>query len=175
MSVETEAKLKVDSLAPVELRLAELGAEFVAEQLQTDSLFDDDTETLTRSDRCLRIRRQVANDLKRCILGYKGGRQESSFKKRQEIETEVEDADSLVTLLSELGYKEKLVVEKRRRLWRLAGCEVALDELPALGTFVEIEGPDERVIADVQAKLNLVKLPHVAKSYAQMIMEERGL
>lgn len=175
MSIETEAKLKVESLREVELRLAELGAEFVAEQVQTDSLFDDDRETLTGTDRCLRIRRQVSGDDERCILGYKGGKQESNFKKRQEIETEVKDADSLAKLFSELGYKKKIVVEKRRRLWRLDACEVALDDLPVLGTFVEIEGPDEKIIASVQAKLKLAKLPHVAKSYAQMIMEERWI
>jgi adenylate cyclase class 2 len=174
MWIETEAKLKVDSLAPVELRLTELGARFVAEQLQTDSLFDDDRETLTATDRCLRIRRQVAGGHERCFLGYKGSKQESNFKKRREIETEVKGADSLVKLLSELGYEKKLVVEKRRRLWRLGGCDVALDELPTLGSFVEIEGPDDERIAQVQTKLKLTELPHVAKSYAQMIMEERG-
>ena len=175
MSVETEAKLKVDSLQDVELKLAQLGAEFVAEQAQTDSLFDDDTGTLTGTDRCLRIRRQVADNHKRCILGYKGGKQKSNFKKRKEIETEVKDADSLVSLLSELGYEEKLIVEKRRRLWRLDACEAALDDLPALGTFVEIEGPDEKIIAGVQAKLELTNLPHITMSYAQMILEERGV
>lgn len=174
MCTETEAKLKVDSLREVELRLTELGAEFVAEQLQTDSLFDDDRKTLTATDRCLRIRRQVADGREQCFLGYKGGKEESNFKKRREIETEVKDADALVKLLSELGYEAKLVVEKRRRLWRLCGCEVALDELPALGSFVEIEGPDDKRITDMQVKLKLGKLPHAAKSYAQMIMEERG-
>lgn len=175
MCVETEAKLKVDSLEDVERRLAELGAEFVAEQVQSDSLFDDDTATLTGSDRCLRIRRQVADERERCILGYKGAKRASNLKKRQEIETEVKDADALVKLLLELGYKEKLLVRKRRRLWRIGDCEVALDDLPALGTFVEIEGPDESIIADVQAKLKLTKLPAIAKSYAQMIMEERAI
>ena len=174
MCVEIEAKLKVGALAPVELRLTELGAEFVAEQSQNDSLFDDDREALTASDRCLRIRREVTGGQERCILGYKGGKEESNFKKRQEIETEVKDADSLVKLLSALGYEEKLVLKKRRRLWRLGGCEVALDELPTLGSFVEIEGPDDGRIADVQARLKLEELPPIRKSYAQMIMEGRG-
>lgn len=174
MCVEIEAKLKVDSLVEIEQRLTELGAEFVAEQLQTDSLLDDDRETLSATDRCLRIRRQTVDDHKRCFLGYKGGTEAGNFKKKQEIETEVKDAESLARLLAALGYEEKLIVEKRRRLWRLGGCEVALDELPTLGEFVEIEGPDDETIADVQARLELSRLPHVAKSYAEMIMEERS-
>ncbi|UCF17004.1 MAG: class IV adenylate cyclase [Phycisphaerales bacterium] len=174
MSVEIEAKLKVDSLAEVEQKLPELGAEFVAEQLQTDIFLDDGEDTLIANDRCLRIRRQVIGQSERCFLCYKGGRQESEFKKRQEIETEIKDFRSMLKLLSALGYEEKLDVEKKRRLWRLGGCEVALDELPLLGNFVEIEGPDVKRIADVQASLGLVALPAIAESYAQMIMKKHG-
>jgi len=165
MCVEIEAKLKVDSLAEVKRRLAGLGAEFVAEQLQTDSLLDDADGTLATSDRCLRIRRHTVAGSDRFFLCYKVGREEKM---------EVADADSLLKLFAALGYEEKLVVEKKRCLWRLAGCEVALDELPLLGDFVEIEGPDDERIADVQARLGLAKLPHVAKSYAHLIEEELG-
>ena len=41
MYTEIEAKLKVESHKEVIEKLAELGAEFLAEQLQTDSYFDD--------------------------------------------------------------------------------------------------------------------------------------
>ncbi len=36
MCAEIEAKLKVQSLEPIETKLKELGAEFIAEQKQTD-------------------------------------------------------------------------------------------------------------------------------------------
>ena len=52
MYVEIEVKLKVNSLAEVEQKLAELGAEFLAEQLQTDYLFDDANAALITTDRC---------------------------------------------------------------------------------------------------------------------------
>ena len=171
MCVEIEAKLKIDSLAQVERKLAELGAEFVAEQAQTDSHLDDAGANLTSTDRCLRLRRQVVDSNEQYFLTYKGDKQESSFKRRREIETEISDADSMCKLLSELGYEEVLVVEKKRRLWRLDRCEVALDELPLLGCFVEVEGLDETVIADVQERLGLSSLPHIAKSYAHLIKE----
>jgi adenylate cyclase class IV len=53
MCVEIEAKLKVDSLPEIERKLGELGAEFLADQLQTDYHFDDASATLTANDRCL--------------------------------------------------------------------------------------------------------------------------
>ena len=174
MSVEIEAKLKVDSLSEVEQKLPELGAEFVAEQLQTDIFLDDNEDSLITNDQCLRIRRQVVGESEQCFLCYKGGREKSEFKKRQEIETEIKDSKSLLLLLSALGYEQKLIVEKNRRLWRLGGCDVTVDKLPLLGDFVEIEGPDVRKIADVQTRLGLAALPAIAESYAQMIIEKHG-
>ena len=172
MCVEIEAKLKVDSLADVEQKLAELGAEFLAEQLQTDYFFDDVNATLTTADRCLRLRRQSVAGSERFFLTYKGAKEESNFKKRQEIEIEIRDAQSTQKLLLALGYEKVLVVEKKRRLWQLGNCAVALDRLPLLGDFVEIEGSNNEEIEDVQRNLGLADLPHIGKSYAQLIKEE---
>jgi adenylate cyclase class 2 len=173
MYVEIEVKLKVNSLPEVEQKLSELGAEFLAEQLQTDYLFDDANAALIRTDRCLRLRRQSVAGSERCFLTYKGAKEKSNFKKRQEIEVEIIEAEATQKLLSALGYEKVLVVEKKRRLWQFGGCSVALDRLPLLGAFVEIEGPDDETIADVQQRLSLADLPHIAKSYAQLTKEER--
>ena len=71
-----------------------------------------------------------------------------------------------------MGYDKVLAFDKRRRLWRLHDCEVALDELPLLGTFVEIEGPDSRTILQVQEMLGLSHVPHTMDSYASLIARE---
>ncbi len=172
MFTEIEAKLKVDSLQEIEDKLHQLGAEFVAEQLQMDIHFDDSSGNLSNTDRCLRLRRQVVGEKTKFILTYKGAKEKSNFKKRQEIEIEVDDSESTQKLLSALGYEGKLTVEKKRRLWRLGGCEVALDRLEVLGDFVEIEGPDDEKIIHVQKNLGLEALPHIPKSYASMITEQ---
>jgi len=172
MCFEIEAKLKVDSLPPIERKLGELGAEFLAEQVQTDYHFDNSGANLTTTDRCLRLRRESVGGSERLFLCYKGPKEKSNFKKRQEIEVEIIDADATEKLLSALGYRKVSTVEKTRRLWRLGGCEVALDRLPLLGDFVEIEGPDDKRIADVQKSLGLARLPHIPKSYAHLLREE---
>ena len=153
MCTEIEAKLKVDSLPEIERKLSELSAEFLAGQLQTDYHFDDADTTLTKTDRCLRLRQQIVGKSERFFLTYKGAKEKSNVKKRQEIEFEISNADSARKLLSALGYEQTLIVEKKRRVWQLGDCEVALDELPLLGDFVEIEGPDEETIATVQKSL----------------------
>ena len=168
MCTEIEAKLKVDSLQEIERKLDELGAEFLAVQLQTDYHFDDANSQLTKTDRCLRLRRQRVGSSERFFLTYKGAKEESNFKKRQEIEIEIKDAESAKRLLSALGYEKVLVVEKKRRVWRLGDCEIALDRLPLLGDFVEIEGPDDQKIADAKTSLGLADLPHITESYASL-------
>jgi adenylate cyclase, class 2 len=172
MGIEIEAKLKVEKLQEVEEKLRQLGGEFVAEQFQSDEHFDDAQSTLKNGDRCLRLRRQQAGGNMKYVLGYKGAKEKSNFKKRQEVEVEITNSDSIEELLAALGYERKLCVVKKRRLWRLGGCEVALDELAMLGTFVEIEGPDDTRIADVQKILGLASLPHITKSYACLIQEK---
>lgn len=172
MYSEIEAKLKVDSLKEVENRLRQLGAEFVEEQYQNDVLFDDVNLTLTNSDKCLRLRSQKAKNKERFFLTYKGAKEKSNFKKRQEIDIEVADGDAMEKLLSALGYEKTISVEKSRSLWRFGGCEVALDNLRLLGEFVEIEGPSDEIISDVQKSLGLADLQHVPKSYASLIVEK---
>jgi len=172
MSTEIEAKLKVDSLQEIAEKLDGLGAEFRQEQLQIDNYFDDANRALTKTDRCLRLRRLLVGKSERFFLTYKGAKEKNEFKKRQEIEIEVEDGNSAEKLLLLLGYNKALVFEKKRRIWRFGECEVALDELPLLGSFVEIEGPDGEKIADVQRNLGLSDLPPILESYASL-MEEK--
>ena len=99
--------------------------------------------------------------------------EKDEFKKRQEIEIEIKGADSVEKLLSALAYEKVLVFEKRRRIYRLGGCVVALDELPLLGSFLEIEGPDDKKIADVQKNLGLADLPHITESYASLVAKKQ--
>jgi len=174
MCTEIETKLKVDSLQEIAARLAELGAEFLQEQLQTDYYLDDANRSLTETDRCLRLRRLQADQTERVFLTYKGAKEQNRLKKRQEMELGIEDAASAQKLFAELGYKQVLVVEKKRRIWRLGRCEVALDELPMLGSFVEIEGPEEGKIAEVQKNLGLAHLPHITESYASLMANKVG-
>ncbi len=174
MATEIEAKLKVDSFDDVQRRLTELGAEFVGEYFQKDYYLDDRHRSLTNGDRCLRLRSQTTSGRKTAKLTYKGAKEKGDFKKRREIEIDISDSDALTELLSALGYASVTVVEKKRRLWRISGCEVGLDQLPELGSFVEVEGPNSESIAEVQRSLGLGHLPHIAESYACLIEQKQS-
>jgi adenylate cyclase class 2 len=169
MGTEIEAKLKVNSLQQAAAKLDELGAEFLQEQLQKDYYFDDAGRAFTKADKCLRLRQQFASGEERIFLTYKGAKEKDNFKKRQEAEVEVKNFDSVGKLLSALGFKQVLIVEKKRRIWRLGKCKICLDDLPLLGSFVEIEGPDDSSITDVQRSLSLADLPHIPEGYASLM------
>ncbi len=172
MHIEIEAKLKVDSLRNVARRLKELGAEFLRDRLHTDTYFDDAKSSLRKSDSALRIRRQLIGRKEQVVITFKGPKLKGRFKRREEIQFEVSDARLAEMFLAAIGYKKSLVFQKKRRVWLFGGCEVALDTLPLLGDFVEIEGPDEKKIAAVQKKLGLANLPHIQDSYA-VLMERK--
>lgn len=172
MYIEIEAKLKVDSFKGIEKRLKALDAEFLRGRLHTDAYFDDGKSSLRKSDSAMRIRRQLIGRKEQVVITFKGPKQKGRFKRRQEIQFEVGDARLAEMFLAAIGYKKTLVFQKKRRVWDYAGCEVSLDELPLLGCFIEIEGPDEKRIATVQKKLRLADLPHIPDSYAVLMQRK---
>jgi adenylate cyclase class 2 len=182
MSIEIEAKLSVPSLEPTRARLEHLGAERVGLVVEMNTFFDTDDRSLLAADKGLRLRqaRDAAAASKaeaKSTLTYKGPRRHGQLKNREEIELGINGDRALIDLLGALGFGRVLTFEKRRESWKLNGCSVELDELPHLGTFVEIEGPDEPSILEVRKQLQLDQRPLVKASYVALLMthlQERG-
>jgi len=172
MCHEIEAKLKVDSHEPIEEKLKAQGALSEGHLMQTDIYFDHENLQLINNDECLRIRKQASDSEEKIFLTYKGPKEKGNYKKRREIELRISDAESAEKLLTALGYEKEIFVEKERHRWRLGGCEVLLDNVKQLGTFVEIEGPDAKAIETIQNDLQLDNLPHIQESYAHLITEK---
>jgi len=171
MALEIEIKLKVDGFETTVAKLKQLGAKFEGDFLQIDSYYDDNKDSLVNSDRCLRIRKHINHIGQAIELTYKGARENHRFKSRREIGLKVDKADELAELFTQLGYTARLTLEKRRSLWDYKNCKVALDELPLLGKFVEIEGPDDAIIEQVQKELGLENIQHQPLSYAHLMEE----
>ncbi|MDO8301632.1 MAG: class IV adenylate cyclase [Sedimentisphaerales bacterium] len=174
MSVEIEAKLKVDSLEPIAQKLKQIGAIFGGSVFQTDHYFDDTSGSLAKSDKALRLRCETREAIVKTVLAYKGPREAGAFKRRQEVQFDVDNGEQAAIMLASLGFAESLVIQKRRKLWWLEGCEIALDELPQLGMFVEIEGPSEEKITDVQSQLGLADRPHIKEGYAILMQKAKS-
>jgi adenylate cyclase class 2 len=178
MQIEIEAKVKVDSLDAVAVRLGSLGAKLLDRLVQRDCYFNDSDGRLASSDKGLRIRRQSSAGVDKVILTYKGKRGKSQYKSRAEYEVQVDDYDNMVSVLDGLGYKVALSFVKRRQIWLLNGCEVCLDELPMLGSFVEVEGSGETLITETLKMLELSQLEHIRCGYARLMkkrLKQNGL
>jgi adenylate cyclase class 2 len=169
MAVEIEAKLKVDSLTPVLAILRTLDARFLAHQDQEDLYWDTAQSQMVSEDKCLRIRIETTEQSTQTFITYKGPKQATDLKCREEIEMPVPDCDQARALLEGLGYEHKLAVHKHREQWSYKQCLIGLDQVTGLGPFVEIEGPDSDVIRDVQKDLGLGHVPHCQESYACLL------
>jgi adenylate cyclase, class 2 len=179
MPVEIEAKMSVDSHEPVRQRLRERGATFRGDFVETNTFFDTEDRALLAADEGLRLRlnRNAGTGESENVVTYKGPRQHGALKARDEVEVNVSDGASASSLLGRLGFGRVLSFEKRRQSWALDGCKVELDEVPFLGTFVEVEGPDEQSVMRVRKSLALDARPIVKTSYIALLMthlQERG-
>ena len=179
MAVEIEAKMSVPDLGAVRTRLQQAGAEAAGANLETNTFFDTEDRSLLAADEGLRLRRNVKADgaADEHVITYKGPRQHGLLKNRDEVELTVDNSEDAVELLEKLGFVRMLAFEKRRESWKLGGCKVELDEVPYLGSFIEIEGPSEPVVLAVREQLGLGDRPMVKASYVALLMsylQERG-
>jgi len=169
--MELECKLAVDSHEPVREALRNAKATRVGRVLEVNRLFDRTDGSLRAAGCGLRIRRVTILDGEGPggSVTFKGPVRKGAFKLREEIETPVADLDAMERLLVALGFKVHVAFEKRRETWRLGGCLVELDELPRIGEFVEIEGPDDASIQRVIEQLHLADAIQIRENYVTLV------
>ena len=161
--MEIEAKIKLKNHLQLRSSLKSAGATFVKRALEKNWLYDHPDRNLARADKLLRLREDG-----RVYFTFKGPRQKSEYKEREEIEFDFPDASTARSLCENIGFSRWFYYEKLRETWKLDNCEVVIDELPELGTFTEIEGPSKPEIEDAIKKLNL---PHkyIPTTYVEML------
>ena len=171
MGLEIEAKMKVDDFDAVRRKLVECGARRAGAVLETNVFFDTPDGSLVKADRGLRLRtsKDVETCLERFVITVKGPAQPGPFKRRDEFEVGVDAADRATDVLRSLGYELDLSFQKRRETWKTSGCTIELDELPILGRFVEIEGPDEASVARMREMLGLTTFESIKTGYITML------
>jgi adenylate cyclase, class 2 len=159
-AIEREVKLRFATAA--EARAAVLGAGATAlreRRLQRDCLLDTADSTLRQRRCALRIRTEPSGS----FITFKGPPQVSAVKAREEIETVVGNAEVLLRLFEQLGFRPWFRYEKYRSEFSFGGCVLAIDETP-VGTFVEIEG-GESEIADAARALGRSAGDYLLQSY----------
>ena len=172
MPEEIEAKVRIESPEDFRRRVRACGGEPRGTVLEVNRLFDDAAGTLRRRGAALRLRRELDPEGRRTVratVTYKGPQAAGPLKRREELETAVESAETAAAILGAIGLVETFRFEKRRAAWRLGPCEVTLDELPRLGHFAEVEGPSARAIRKVLRDLGLADRPVIRQSYVALL------
>ena len=161
--VETELKYLGPDLDGVREHLRQVEARLKAPRaLETNTVFDDQAEGLKRSGRLLRLRNQRELTVKLPV-------QDDRFKSRREI-TVIAEGGVIEELLAGLDYHVAFRYEKYREGWNLDGMFVTLDELPFIGTVVEIEGEPWK-IDETANKLGLDGVPTSTSNYLELFAD----
>ncbi|MBK8270734.1 MAG: class IV adenylate cyclase [Planctomycetes bacterium] len=177
MPTELESKLRVDSHEPVREKLRAAAAAYVGRVKETNRILDTDDGRLLNSGCGLRIRRVEILDGNgpKATVTFKGPRVVGKFKQREEWETQLDDADAMTAILAALGFKDRILFEKRRETWRLGECTIELDDVAQLGLFVEVEGPSESAIDAVLALIGLDGDSPIHESYIALLMKGENI
>jgi predicted adenylyl cyclase CyaB len=144
--VETEAKYRVRNLRRLKALLGELGYSSVTKQgvWQRDEYFDTKEKFSERLDYVVRLRRENGS----VAVALKGPRFYAGKEySRIELEVPAGPANSVAEALRRSGFEVTWFFEKKRKTFRGRDQDVsvAIDEIPEMGYFIEIEGPLVRV------------------------------
>ncbi len=168
---EIEVKFYIQDLKGVEARLRDLGARLVQSRtLETNIRFDLPDARLRSEGRVLRLRQDT-----KARLTYKSAsKKEQGILSREEIEFVVENFEKAKRFLEALGYQKVTFYEKYRTTYELDETEIMLDELP-YGSFVEIEGENDRAIHAMADRLALNWETAVGTSYLALFERVRQI
>jgi adenylate cyclase class 2 len=166
MAIEIEKKYRLNAAQREHVleSLREAGAEFCGEDFEENILYRGGI--LDETNAVLRVRKIG----EKAILTYKRRIQnESGIKHQTEHETLVENPFELEQIVENLGFKRKLIYEKRRKTWQFREVEIVLDELP-FGLFMEIEGSITSII-EAEMLLDIEDFEVEHKTYPRLTAE----
>jgi adenylate cyclase class 2 len=174
--LEREIKLLFHSADEARAAIAAAGASPLrARRLQDDALFDTDDESLRRRGCTLRMRTEretAGTEPERVLLTLKGPVQPGAMKLREEHETAVGDGKALLQVLDALALRIWFRYQKYREEFTAPEVVVAVDETP-IGTFVEVEGGEDAIVAMTRA-LGRSPSDFILDSYYSLFMKRRG-
>ncbi len=78
----------------------------------------------------------------------------SGINDTYETEIIVNDFDAASALFEACGFPSKAFQENMREVWAREAVEATIDTWPGLNPFVEIEGPNEKIVQEISGELN---------------------
>ena len=165
---EIEIKLAVKDARSARRRLREAGFAVSRPRVfETNTVFDTPELSLRASSSLLRIRQAG----RVTTITYKGAPEAGSYKSREELEIEIDNAPAMMAIVERLGFRGVFRYEKYRtefRQPRRAGVAM-LDETP-VGVYLELEGTPHWI--DLTARrLGFQESDYITASYARVYLD----
>jgi adenylate cyclase, class 2 len=168
LKVEIEIKLRLSGeLAQVRANVRKLGFRISKRRaFESNILFDNVKRTLRKHGKLLRVRRVG----RRGLLTFKGPTEQSRYKKRWEMETDLHDTHAVEAIFANIGYHPVFRYEKFRTEYATPSGEgkVLLDETP-IGNFLELEG-SPRWIDRTARLLGFSTSDYINRSYGYLYL-----
>lgn len=168
---EIEIKFAVKDMKAATEKLRKLGFQIaVGRHREQNYLIDDASGTLRGAGKLLRVRKTPSIN----TVTFKGPISTvSKLKHREEIECRVENAETLIRILEEAGFRIRTEYSKYRTVFVKEEFNISLDETEA-GNYLEVEGPSDEAITELGEKLGYSEQDFVRRTYAELIGERRG-
>ena len=167
---EIEIKLRIPSGEDAKKLIEKLGkiSDNAPEYFeQTDIYYDAQNGDLMKKDFVIRMR--IVNG-----KGYVAMKSPRIFindavQKRIELEFEVKDIEAIKQKIKNQGLLETTVMEKRRTEFTLDNAVIAIDEVPFIGWFLEIESDGEESIEKIIKDLEISSFERVKLNYGELM------
>ena len=169
---ELEIKIKIESetlFKKVFDACNQLCGRPITHFFQLDEYYDTPDEQLKQQDLVIRIRSQGSKKM----ITLKSPRMKlpSGMTNRIELEFLSAEGENVQQQLLIQGLNTQEAAEKERWTFLYQECEIVLDKLPFIGSFVEIEGPSEAAINEIISLLDLASCPVVRQHYGELMMD----
>lgn len=182
MHWEVEQKFRVTDVKAIRSQLDALGVQWHEPIHQIDHYFNHPARDFGHTDEALRLRHVGEQN----FITYKGPKFDAATKTRRELELPLPSGPAIAQqyseLLKALGFVSVATVTKTRQpgslAWSGHPVEIALDDVQALGSFVELElSADDgsldaarAALASLAQRLNLAASER--RSYLELLLSE---
>jgi len=149
---EVELKAIVDDLAMRRRKIEEAGATLIFEGKLSDRRYDLGARELSARDEVLRIRRYESAGSTKTFLDWKGPTEiRDVYKVRDELNTLVDDFDTLETILGKLGFELVGQIDRTIAQYSLGGAAIRFETYPRMDVLVEVEGEPPAIESAIDA------------------------
>ncbi len=170
MALEIEIKLAVKDRKKLYdlINFCESESTRASKQIkQKDEYFDTPENLLREKDLTVRLR--TVDDKIKVAIKSPRIYIDDKIHKRVEIELSVTDESEIRAQLKNHSLVQKTIIEKKRQVFWFDNTAVSIDELPFIGTFVEIEAHSSDRIRNILEIFHLSEDNAVRENYTELL------